>query len=415
MPSPKPSRVGVLLLIPFGVAGGLLAAWADDPAVLLPFAVLIAVSELFEISLPNDIRLTLGVAPALGYAMLGSIEPVPENPSLAAVVGAYLLGAVGASVVRAVQRRPLRLWSLGVSAVAITSAASLYHAVRAIDTLPIFDAERSAASTDLSVVGIGLMLLVVVAVESAWAVGRAVGPGEVRLLPRVRSVLAVATPLQLASLSVGALLALSYPTLRLWAFPLFLAPLGATQYAFLQFASIQKAYRQTIRALSKVPEMAGYTRPGHSSRVAELSVSIARAMGLSEQEVGDIEYAALLHDIGRVSIPDPADATVPVGREELATVGAGIVRETGHFPTVADMIQRQYDPYRRKGEGSDPGLPIGARIVKVASAYDDLRRPGTIGISSQDALDRISQGMAFEYDPGVVTALRRTIERGGAN
>ncbi|MGZ4105475.1 MAG: HD-GYP domain-containing protein, partial [Actinomycetota bacterium] len=219
--------------------------------------------------------------------------------------------------------------------------------------------------------------------------------------------------LHLSIMSVGALLAIAYPPLKEWAFPLFLAPLAATQFAFRQFASIRKTYLQTIAALSRVPEMAGYTQPGHSKRVAELSVEIARELGVNEQAITEIEYAALLHDIGRVSIPDPADAA-NASHLELALTGSGIVRETGHFPRVADMIEKQYEPYRRRGEDANPDLLLGAKIIKVASGYDDLARPGSaVALSTWDVLERLHLGMAYEYDPQVIQALTRVLEKRG--
>jgi putative nucleotidyltransferase with HDIG domain len=212
---------------------------------------------------------------------------------------------------------------------------------------------------------------------------------------------------------VGALLAIAYPPLKEWSFPLFLAPLAATQFAFRQFASIRKTYLQTIGALSRVPEMAGYTQPGHSRRVAQLAVEIAQELGVAQPDIDEIEYAALLHDIGRVSIPDPADAQ-DASKLELALTGAGIVRETGHFPKVAEMIEHQYQPYRRRGEDANPSLSIGAKIIKVCSAFDDLTRPGgTLGLSTWDVLEKLHLGMAYEYDPAVIQALTRVLEKRG--
>jgi putative nucleotidyltransferase with HDIG domain len=267
--------------------------------------------------------------------------------------------------------------------------------------------------TDLSIFGLLAMLLVVVLIETTLSAFRQVDRNPVPLKPVFVGQVRSTGALHLSILSVGALLAIAYPPLREWSFPLFLAPLAATQFAFRQFASIRKTYLQTIGALSRVPEMAGYTQPGHSKRVAQLAVEIAAELGVQQQDIDEIEYAALLHDIGRVSIPDPADAQ-DASKLELALTGAGIVRETGHFPHVADMIERQYEPYRRRGEDANPDLNLGAKIIKVCSAFDDLTRPGpSLGLSTWDVLERLHLGMAYEYDPQVIQALTRVLEKRG--
>jgi putative nucleotidyltransferase with HDIG domain len=267
--------------------------------------------------------------------------------------------------------------------------------------------------TDLSIFGLLAMLLVVVLIETTLNSFRQVDRNPVPLKPVLIGQVRSTGALHLSILSVGALLAIAYPPLREWSFPLFLAPLAATQFAFRQFASIRKTYLQTIGALSRVPEMAGYTQPGHSKRVAQLAIEIAAELGVQQQEIDEIEYAALLHDIGRVSIPDPADA-VDASKLELALTGGGIVRETGHFPRVADMIEKQNEPYRRRGEDANPDLSLGAKIIKVCSAFDDMTRPGaTLGLSTWDVLEKLHLGMAYEYDPQVIQALTRVLEKRG--
>jgi putative nucleotidyltransferase with HDIG domain len=267
--------------------------------------------------------------------------------------------------------------------------------------------------SELSAFGLLATLVVVVGVElgleAAGDVLTYARPG----LRAVRDEARAVGPLVLSSVSVGALLALAYPAFDQWTLPLFLAPLAATQFSFRQVATIRRNYIQTIGALSKVPEMAGYTVRGHSSRVAALAVEIATEIGVGDTEIHEIEYAALLHDIGRVSLPDPEEATRGTASLELALVGAEIVENTGHFPRVAQMVGRQHEAYRRRGEDTNDTLPIGSKIIKVASAFDDLTEPGGPGRTSWDALERLHLGMAYEYDPRVIQALTRVLERRG--
>ena len=131
--------------------------------------------------------------------------------------------------------------------------------------------------------------------------------------------------------TTGALIALAERSLGVIAIPLFLFPLLLTQFAVRRYATVRATYRQTIRALSRLTEIGGYTEPGHASRVALLATRMGRDLGMSEREVLDLEYAALLHDIGQVSLgePIPRGATImaaPADQRRIAHDGAQIVR-----------------------------------------------------------------------------------------
>ena len=71
--------------------------------------------------------------------------------------------------------------------------------------------------------------------------------------------------------------------------------------------AIRATYLQTVRALSRVTEVGGYVEPGHSRRVSRLAVAVGRELGMAEPELLELEYAALMHDIGQLSLqrPDP--------------------------------------------------------------------------------------------------------------
>jgi len=201
------------------------------------------------------------------------------------------------------------------------------------------------------------------------------------------------------------------------ALPLFLMPLVLTQFAVRRFASIRTTYGQTIRTLSRLTEIGGYTAPDHPARVAELSVAMGRDMGMSERDALDLEYAALLHDIGQVALrePIPGGATMlaaPADQDRIARDGAEIVRKTGVLDTVALILESQSKPYRHVRElGED--LPISSRIIKVANAYDDLvgGRDNVDGNGKDAAIERIHLGLGYEYDPRVVEALLRVLAR----
>src|SRR6266536_2454444 len=100
----------------------------------------------------------------------------------------------------------------------------------------------------------------------------------------------------------------------------FIAPLLVTQVAFRRYARIRLTYLQTVPALSPITEVGGYVESGHSHRVSRLAVAIGRELGMNEPELLELEYAALMHDIGQLSLPDPipGGATVLVSRADQA-------------------------------------------------------------------------------------------------
>jgi len=101
-------------------------------------------------------------------------------------------------------------------------------------------------------------------------------------------------------------------------------------------------------------------------------------MGMSEKEALDLEYAALLHDIGLVALrePIPGGATMldaPADQDRIARDGAEIVRKTGVLDTVAHICESQSKPYRHVRELGE-NLPISSRILKVAQRLRRSRR-----------------------------------------
>ncbi|CAG7572424.1 HD domain-containing protein [Barrientosiimonas humi] len=221
-----------------------------------------------------------------------------------------------------------------------------------------------------------------------------------------------ALPVTLAAMSAAVVVALGLRALSLFAVPLFLTPLVLMGFAIQRQRRAGRARQQSIAALSRMTDLAGYTREGHSERVAALCDVVGRAMHLTDRELVDLEAAALLHDIGQVALRDPipGGATVglaPVDQERIADDGAAIVRRTEAMDRPATIISEHPTPFRILREEGRP-LSRAARILKVCNAFDDLG--GTRG-DRDAALERILLGLGYEYDPEVVDALTEVTER----
>jgi len=174
--------------------------------------------------------------------------------------------------------------------------------------------------------------------------------------------------------------------------------------------------------------------------VSRLAVGMGRELGMCEEELLELEYAALMHDIGQLSLGDPipGGATVlasPTEQRRIAELGAEVIKQTGVLDRVAHIVKLSSHPYRTaaspdesaaahtsrrgKGEtaGADDGVerpappPLASRIIKVANAYDDLVGDSSDRDRGAAVLERLRLDSASEYDPAVVEALSRVVER----
>ncbi|MGL5927694.1 MAG: HD-GYP domain-containing protein, partial [Dermatophilaceae bacterium] len=211
--------------------------------------------------------------------------------------------------------------------------------------------------------------------------------------------------------AIGPMVAFMAPVLGLLSLPAALFPLVIAYLAVRQYIRNRETNRQLIGTLSHLTEHGGYTPVHHAERVAAMSVRIGRMLGLGERPLRDLEYAALLHDLGQISLlePIPGGATVlaaPTDQRDIADEGARIIRAAGGLDDVAALVEAQTTPYRMVRE-LDEEVPMAARIIKVANAFDDLTEGSREPEAVSAAMERINLGLGYEYDPDVVDALAR--------
>ena len=350
------------------------------PNIAIAFAVLIAIGELLNVRLPGDRPAApIASAGALGYAMLFDVGGRPVAQPTAQVIAVTAVGCLLGTLVRAAAGRRPRLSAVArrVVVAAITAAAFRLAAPQRLTMVHFADFKsqlRWVAFLMVAIVALATVLDFVIA-AFVRARGRAAAFGWT-----LRDEISATAALALAVGATGVLTALATPSMQLYALPVFCIPLLLTQFAFRRYAAIRTTYRQTIRSLSRVTEVGGYVEEGHSRRVSLLSIAIGRELGLTESDLLELEYAALLHDIGQLSLIDPIPGgstlvVAPVERRRVAELGADVIKTTGVLDRVADIVARQADPYRRHREAPDHTLPIESRIIKAASAYDDLVGP----------------------------------------
>lgn len=173
-------------------------------------------------------------------------------------------------------------------------------------------------------------------------------------------------------------------------------------------------YKATLNALQAALDVRDQSAPGHCKRVSKLAVRLARRMGFSGDDLVSIEHGALLHDIGKLGIPDAIlMKPAPLSEEERAIVekhpivGCQVIGHIDFLRGVLPIVRHHHERY--DGLGYPDGLkgkeiPILARIFSVVDAFDAQthRRPYNIVRSIQNSLEELHANRGTSFDPQVV-------------
>lgn len=379
-----------------------------DVGAMVGFGVLIAVGSLLSIVLPGDRRLMpIGQGAYIGYALYAVLPhsgPVAE-PSQVIVVGmlAVMLGSLPRIFVEGGAR-------IELVADRVLVLAAVPPAVRLVNGW--LGAAPHALQIAAAVLAVAVVLVVQTALMALYQYERAGG----RLYRLLRDEVAVRWRFQLFGALFGVIVGLSVHVVGLLGLLVAVVPAATTQIAILRWSRVRSTRMETVRSLSRIPELGGYVDPGHSRRVGDMAQEIARELGLSEPRGRQLGLAAMMHDIGQVSLADP----VPGGttslldqddQQRIARLGAAVIREGGGLDEVATFVERFADPYRRADGRRDDDVPLESRVIRVANAYDDLVGTSPDPELHLQAVERIELALSRDYDPEVTRALGRVVER----
>ena len=155
----------------------------------------------------------------------------------------------------------------------------------------------------------------------------------------------------------------------------------------------------------------------HSEAVVELTTRVARALALNEDEIHRVETAALLHDIGKVGIPDsilhkdgPLNDEEWVLMKEHPVIGERILRAIPGLGGVARIVRHEHERWDGNGypdSAQGDAIPIGSRIILACDAYHAMTsdRPYRAAMPHGDALRELRKNAGTQFDPQVVEAL----------
>ena len=182
------------------------------------------------------------------------------------------------------------------------------------------------------------------------------------------------------------------------------------------FARLETTYLETVTALAAAMEAKDHYTADHAQMLAKMAVSVGRRLGLGESELRDLQYASVLHDIGKIGIPGsilnkPEKLTDEEFRvmAEHTVIGERIISRIEYLAPIARVIRAAHE--RFDGTGYPDGLvgdeiPRLARIVFVCDAFHAMtsERPYRKAMPEQWALEELRRNAGGQFDPGVVAA-----------
>ena len=188
-------------------------------------------------------------------------------------------------------------------------------------------------------------------------------------------------------------------------------------------AQLEKMTLETISAIAGTIDAKDQYTKGHSRRVAEYSALLAGELGWDEKQIANIHAVALLHDIGKIGIPDSVlSKPGRLTQDEAAymkkhvEIGGEILKNVTLIPNLADGAKYHHERFDGAGypEGlSGDNIPEIAKIIGVADAYDAMtsNRIYRNRLSHDRVMDELAKGRGVQFDPKIIDALFALVER----
>ncbi len=190
------------------------------------------------------------------------------------------------------------------------------------------------------------------------------------------------------------------------------------------YQNLQDTYMRTIKTLIQAIDARDHYTHNHSRNVARYAVSIAKQLNLNPKEIEEIREACALHDLGKIAIQDyiltkPSKLNAEEWRQmKLHSLkGAQILSPLGFLDGVIDLVRQHHERFDGKGypdgiKGED--IPLGARIMAVADAYDAMvsRRPyKKRPLSKREAIAELKNNSGTQFDQRVVAAFLKIVKK----
>ncbi len=223
---------------------------------------------------------------------------------------------------------------------------------------------------------------------------------------------------------LSAFLIFSYSYAGLWSLLLFAMPLYSIWRSHKLFEDMKEAHKNTVAALTTALEADEPYTHGHSYRVARYAITLGQELGMSAKELESLEYAGLLHDIGKIAITNdivckPARLT----KEEFdilaahPAIGGEIVSEMRFLDDAASLVRHHHE--RPDGQGYPDGLKgdeisLGSHILNLCDAVDAMtsNRPYRAALSVDQCVAEVLRFRGTQFDTRVVDTFERMVGDG---
>lgn len=197
-----------------------------------------------------------------------------------------------------------------------------------------------------------------------------------------------------------------------------------TKKAVERAEKLENITEEMVRTLAHVIDAKDKYTNGHSFRVSRYSVALAENLGWSEDEITSLRWEALLHDIGKIGVPDKVlnkpGKLIPDEFEIIkshAAIGGSILAETSELAGAADTARYHHERYDGKGYPSGLSadeIPAHARIVSIADAYDAMHsdRIYRKGLPKEKIRTELTNGRGTQFDPDLLDAFLSLFDGG---
>lgn len=351
-----------------------------------------------------------------GLLIAVSIAPIVAATSLGGPFAGGLVALIGTTEVRELRGKVRWYGSLANHATLVVSAVGCGLVIELVRSRYAAGPITDFAATVLGAVGYFALNLMIAAV----IVGLKMGKPIRRLV--VEDSGGFATSL-LALGPLGWLMARVYelPDGGWWTTLLFALPLYTTRVAYQRFVEMRDMFTQTIGALAEAVDKRDPFTSKHSQNVRMISVDIGREMRVSAAELEALEWGGLLHDVGKIGVPD----NILLKQERLTreermimnahpVLGAEIIAPVTRLAAELPIVRHHHEWYNGSGYPDrlmGDEIPKLARLLHVADAFEAMTaaRPYRMTpLTSEQALGELRKFAGIQFDPEVVDAFVRT-------
>jgi hypothetical protein len=217
---------------------------------------------------------------------------------------------------------------------------------------------------------------------------------------------------------LGVVLGRVYLSFGPWIVPLFVAPIFIARQAFASYIQLRAQHEGTLSTLVRALEAKDRYTAGHVERVAKFAEYMGKGLQMKPAELERLRYAALMHDIGKLIVPNQIlNKPGKLTEEEFERmrrhehVSVELLRRIDFLAPIAPSLEAE----AAKGSGADPNTPIEARIVTVADAFDAMTstRAYRRALTQEIAFVELRDKVGIQFDGACVEALVSAIEARG--